>query len=270
MPAAVGLFEKASALVPQNVGFVLSLVHTLELSFDYDKAVHVALKFFIKNRLMKVGSLTGKMIAQFLEDPESTDTVWTLAWIPTTDDQGYAVAYPVNNPATEYSPHPRADEDWDSPSLDFMALVFTVVKILYFKGSLNRLPQLINMIEPTRQSSRQPLHMTSIRNEHAYYSTIVQILAKRATVFPPEEVFVNFSKGSSLKPIYVIGDSHVSPLAWGKIVVNGQQRQLVPKLVTGIKHWHLRPSSDFYPKANFQHAVSSCSVGSGPSSRLMI
>lgn len=32
-------------------------------------------------------------------------------------------------------------------------------------------------------------------------------------------------------------------------------RLLVPRLVTGVKQWHLRPDSSFYPKANFHHAV---------------
>jgi hypothetical protein len=267
LPAAIGLYEKALGLVPHNVGYALSLVHTLELGFDYDKAIQVALKFFIKNRLMKVGALSGKMIAEFLEDPDPTREQWTLTWTPTEDDRGYATAYPDNNPPPESSAPPvaAAEEDWDNPSMDFMALVFTVVKMLYFKGALHRLPPLINMIEPTRRCSRQALHLTSIRNEHAYYSTIIQILANRLTHASPAEVFVDHTKAATaaVKPLYVIGDSHVSPLAWSKVMLKRQERLLVPKLVTGIKHWHLRPSSDFYPKANFQSAVSSCPIGSG-------
>ncbi len=27
---------------------------------------------------------------------------------------------------------------------------------------------------------------------------------------------------------------------------------LRPALVTGLKHWHLRPESNFYPKKNFE------------------
>ena len=37
----------------------------------------------------------------------------------------------------------------------------------------------------------------------------------------------------------------------------GTPRLLVPKLVTGVKQWHLRPQGDFYPKASFQQSVSS-------------
>jgi hypothetical protein len=34
-------------------------------------------------------------------------------------------------------------------------------------------------------------------------------------------------------PIYVCGDSHTLPLVWNTVTVGGQQRMLVPALVTG-------------------------------------
>ncbi len=49
-------------------------------------------------------------------------------------------------------------------------------------------------------------------------------------------------------PVFVCGDSHTLPTAWQRVIVEGISRVLVPKLVTGLKHWHLRPESDFYPK----------------------
>jgi hypothetical protein len=52
-------------------------------------------------------------------------------------------------------------------------------------------------------------------------------------------------------PVYVCGDSHALSPAWRS--VNG--RLLVPKLVTGLKHWHLREDSSFYPKKNFHQVV---------------
>jgi hypothetical protein len=41
------------------------------------------------------------------------------------------------------------------------------------------------------------------------------------------------------------------------IRVRGEERLLVPKLVTGMKHWHLRTESDFYPKEHFYKIVKS-------------
>jgi hypothetical protein len=56
--------------------------------------------------------------------------------------------------------------------------------------------------------------------------------------------------------------------AWNVVTVGGKSRLLVPKLATGVKQWHLRPESDFYPKANFQNAVRSIPDGSDVSQSL--
>eukprot|EP01139_Manchomonas_bermudensis_P005484 Amastigsp_a175212_10.p3 type:complete len:185 gc:universal Amastigsp_a175212_10:560-6(-) len=42
---------------------------------------------------------------------------------------------------------------------------------------------------------------------------------------------------------------------------HGAPRLLVPRLVTGLKVWHLRPSSRFYPKANFANVVATLPRG---------
>ena len=51
------------------------------------------------------------------------------------------------------------------------------------------------------------------------------------------------------------GDSHSMSSAWHTITVKSQRRLLVPKLVTGLKCFHLRPESDFFPKYNFKCVV---------------
>ena len=58
------------------------------------------------------------------------------------------------------------------------------------------------------------------------------------------------------------GDSHALSPAWSKIALNGEERLLSPALVTGLKHWHLRDESNFYPKKNFYRALSSLPTGS--------
>jgi hypothetical protein len=47
--------------------------------------------------------------------------------------------------------------------------------MLYSCGALAVIPSLIQLIEPTRQISKVPLHTTNIRNEHAYYTCISQV-----------------------------------------------------------------------------------------------
>jgi len=63
-------------------------------------------------------------------------------------------------------------------------------------------------------------------------------------------------KEAAKRPLYVVGDSHTVPLAWNIIRVASESgklelRLMVPKLVTGLKQYHLRKESDFYPKAQF-------------------
>ncbi|CAN0085346.1 unnamed protein product [Hapterophycus canaliculatus] len=41
-----------------------------------------------------------------------------------------------------------------------------------------------------------------------------------------------------------------------------RRRVLRPALVTGLKHWHLRPESNFYPKKNFESVMSKIPKGS--------
>ena len=67
--------------------------------------------------------------------------------------------------------------------------------------------------------------------------------------------------------IYVCGDSHVMPVSWVDIEVKAtdgggtEKALLIPKLVTGVKQWHLRDNSNFYPKANFLNAIKSVPKG---------
>jgi hypothetical protein len=71
-------------------------------------------------------------------------------------------------------------------------------------------------------------------------------------------------------PIYICGDSHCLSLGWNIIecstsatasstpdaaVCDPSYHLLIPKLVTGVKQWHLRNESSFYPKQNFYNAM---------------
>lgn len=47
------------------------------------------------------------------------------------------------------------------------------------------------------------------------------------------------------------GDSHCLPPAWRVLDVRGARLLLRPVLATGVKVWHLRDSSTFYPKLDF-------------------
>ena len=190
-------------------------------------------------------------------------------------------------------------------------------------GNLSIIPALHRLIEPTRQSSLESLHLTSIRNESAYYRCVINVLSHRGIVIdihgprseppvisnsdlkgtsrPLESVAYHRNTNSlcddfwsdilsitprqvheaSRRPIYIVGDSHCISLAWSIIRVDerrqekdsdkvgtaigagtGHSRLLVPRLVTGLKQWHLRNEGTFYPKANFHHTIEGIPSGS--------
>ena len=67
---------------------------------------------------------------------------------------------------------------------------------------------------------------------------------------------------AAMRPIYVLGDSHSVCPAWSIVTVQGRSRLLVPRLATGVKQWHLRADSSFYPKHHFQRMAASIPRGS--------
>ncbi|CAN0551805.1 unnamed protein product, partial [Ectocarpus sp. 12 AP-2014] len=80
----------------------------------------------------------------------------------------------------------------------------------------------------------------------AYYCCITQLLASWTR---------RSCAATGGEAVYVCGDSHTLTPAWHEVTVGGKRRVLRPALVTGLKHWHLRPESDFYPKRNFERCV---------------
>ena len=238
---------------------------------------------------------------------------------------------------SDINPDASACEEYDADSLDLLAIAFTLVKMLYLQGKLHRLGALFKIIEPSRRRSSLPIHQTTVRNEHAYYQTVAQVMAYRLScaseseditsdssmngkvkaigcgmapllasdklpaalraqyaaqsalesksshtfmTFPVSPVLRNpaaaccnvfdsaLYKKAAARPIYVVGDSHTVPMAWNVIRVASsatgktEHRLLVPKLVTGVKQYHLRKDSDFYPKAQFAAMLKSIPDGS--------
>lgn len=158
--------------------------------------------------------------------------------------------------------------------LDLIALYATSVKVFYLKGLLSHLPMMVTLMERIRSMSQTPLHETLVRNELAYYQDIVQILSVRthAAVYGLPDV--SFALNDPLKsnkpewvaarqrPIYLCGDSHCLSGGWSILKVHSLPRLVIPKLVTGVKCWHLRPESKFYPKENFLQTIASIPIGS--------
>jgi tetratricopeptide (TPR) repeat protein len=208
-------------------------------------------------------------------------------------------------------------------SLDILALMFTAVKLLFTSGKLECIPHFVRLIEPSRvalqKQARTAIHQTHIRNEHAYYLCVVQIVAAHSDMYlaavEARRATGEGGSSSSLMSglrcwlrdrdggsagdtgvgedgerrdvVYVCGDSHSLSSAWwefttepGTAAAGGdgvttdtaagdgstarprRTITLVPKLVTGLKHWHLREESHFYPKEIFNRTCASIPDGS--------
>lgn len=59
--------------------------------------------------------------------------------------------------------------------------------------------------------------------------------------------------GSNIKPLFIVGDSHVLSTAWQTIrLPNGDYRTLIPVVVTGLKAWHCRVETRFFTQSLLQ------------------
>lgn len=245
------------------------------------------------------------------------------------DGAGAAATTSTNADDDSYANITLASED---ASLDILAIAFTVVKLLFTSGRLECIPHFARLVEPTRvalqKQGQKSIHETHIRNEHAYYLCVVQIVASHSSMYlaavesrmaeaaaaaatsateapstsasaspsPLEGLYcwlrdrrdpalpaAASASGPSAAAggvVYVCGDSHCLSSAWcdltpdssyGSGITSGTGAgaaaarpvfTLVPKLVTGLKHWHLRPESDFYPKEIFNLTCASIPDGS--------
>ncbi|KAL7573042.1 hypothetical protein ACA910_018734 [Epithemia clementina (nom. ined.)] len=70
-------------------------------------------------------------------------------------------------------------------------------------------------------------------------------------------------KDHNVKPLFLVGDSHVLSLAWQPIWIPGCStskdddglRLAVPIVITGLKAWHVRPDTHFFTYTNLQTMI---------------
>ena len=150
-----------------------------------------------------------------------------------------AVPPPARSPPGDVAP---------AESLDALACAFTAVKLLFCGGALGRAAALSAVASAWAAATPggHALHESPVRNEAAYGSCIHLLLTQHPPAVPPAQ--------PEEQPLFVLGDSHVLPCAWRTVTFRRKQRLLVPCLVTGIKAYHLRPSSCFYPKRQWERA----------------
>ncbi|KAK1931054.1 hypothetical protein P3T76_013243 [Phytophthora citrophthora] len=269
-------FQQAQNSDPRSASYALNRAHVLEISCRYTEAYNVLVSFFRENRALDVGkggaTLDAGSFVKILDDtvgwehrntemlPDKLQKTchssdWHVEW--KTEKGGYAKVSESGAASGAADGAPlnlgtmQANKGASSASseaeLDLMACFFTIVKILFVNGKLSALSALIRVLEPIRLG--RDLHQTSIRNEAAYYTCIAQLLSIQ------NGLVRNLPEVVSSDVIYVCGDSHTLATAWREISTQGHPTLLHPALVTGLKHWHLRQESTFYPKENFWRVV---------------
>ena len=268
---SIVLYERALAGAPSSASYALNLVHGYEIVGDYNAAWNAAISFLSANPSLSVGTVSSSDVLSALGALGQGDALPTAtpffpcASAPLAVEDALALSRQRFDPDSgvwtvdvvsggKNDAHPPASESgmledselvsvigYDVDELDLLALLCTMVKILYNVGAVPATALLIPIIDGIRGT--RPIHRTTIRNEHAYYCCIAQVLA-----YP---LATPLLEASSLPPLYVAGDSHSQTPAWRTVCLDGVDHVLTPRIVTGLKIWHLREESRFYPKANF-------------------
>lgn len=249
--ASLRFYKKSLELEKGNCSYLLNYVHTLELCKQYKEGVQEIQKFLTSFPNLSVGNLTCGHILNIIQNVKD---VYDLEAIQKMKFEELPVISSGD-----------ITQQYNSNELDLLAVFFTLIKIFYVVGALELITPLSKLIgkptiflknllnfkmvfffffsfkEPVRD--KRDLHLTTVRNEHAYYCCIIQLMDYHSLPLPKH------------KPIYVAGDSHSMSLAWQTIQVKDTSRIIHPMLVTGLKIWHLRPNSKFYPKFNFKNVI---------------
>ncbi len=248
---ATVLYSIATRIDPTNVNSVLSYVHTLELSCEYQIAMERINDFAAQNRRVRAGSVSGLAVAQIFEKLGRVNGRPLLhSWEDDRPVPRLSVAHAGD------SADPKTSQEVFTPeSLDFLGLLFTACKIAYVAGDLELLVPLIELVHV--ETVGRDLHKTLIRNEAAYFGCVRELVSMLPSPRPAQAGERCIEDSTKQPPIYVVGDSHSLSCGWHTIEDhNGHIRILRPMLVTGLKCWHMRPESRFYPKVNLHNVLS--------------
>lgn len=270
------LYLKALALKPQSSSYALNLIHGLEVLNQYQQAFDEVKAFCKANAQMTlvsddVSTLSCADILRAIADVEDLlehsgrlQEMQRHGGDKISKNQRKKQNKAKSNAGAEKNPEESADGDsnkeeaeketpekmsgggpkrpYSAEELDLLAFFCTLAKIVFIVGALDLVQALVKLIEPVREG--RELHTTTIRNELAYYCCIAQLMGYHKLPLKDN------------RPLYVAGDSHSMATAWHTLNIKGEERLLKPMLVTGLKMWHLRPESVFFPKNNFYNVVS--------------
>jgi hypothetical protein len=218
------ILEKCHSLQKENTFYLLMLVNSLQVLFEYNKALDFIAAFFkIHLKEFLFDTATGKFIyPDYLKIKQLTDK----------------------------------KED-----LYILCLTFYSIQILFLQGKLKYLNSWLSRIDYFINNSpklRVDLTDTEIKTEYYYYMYTVELIKYYTE---KSEVIDNIEENlKKYKPLYVIGDPHVLSISFQLVKYHDEVRVTLPLLATGLQINHLRDECDFFPAVNFENAVSRLST----------
>jgi len=229
--------------------YVLNLVHDLEVLNQYDEAFRILKEHLYVQRNAYVGPVHIAAIWNIIRhiDVLSDHQIWKPKESRPSASTAHAKPLP-EVPGTVDMSKPYGQQD-----LDLLATIFTLVKVAYITGVLDILPDICKLTNTACEG--RDIHDTTIKNENAYFSCITGLMSYHAST-------IEHPPSASLSRLYVAGDSHSMAPAWHLMQLRGKAHLVQPLLVTGLKIWHLRPESRFFPKNNFYNVVPRAPKGS--------
>ena len=234
------ILEHAHNLAPKSIDVMLLTMHVQENVCDLDAALRFVANF-----------LDSKHDRQVLRKVDLSKFVQVIRLHMNGKSEGLETLVKTEFSSLQNEPPKKASPTGSMADLELqlLAVYFTIVKIYFLKGEMMVVPYLVELLKPLFTMNKD-LHKTLIRNEQAFYSCISQI----SEVCPPPMISQN--------KLFIVGDSHILPLAWRSIDYKGKKYTTTPVLVTGLKIWHLRKESQFYTKRCFEKAVQQIPSGS--------
>ncbi|BBM97340.1 hypothetical protein MPTK1_1g04980 [Marchantia polymorpha subsp. ruderalis] len=222
---AVELYEMASTMSPSTPGYFLSLIHLYEVTYEYHKGLEKAVTSF-RNAKSSIRNLSYRSAIQCIDNNKgiSQDQESNPSESHVGVEYPRWCILPSRDVEAEQERHVLVNNNQENDGSD--------------RGT------------SSRAASAKPLHQTLVRNEAAYFTCLHQILEDYPIPLPLGPI----EKSNAL---FLAGDSHCLSAAWRRVCPRGKDCVLIPKLVTGLKIWHLRPESDFYPKIAFENTMKS-------------
>lgn len=202
--------EEACPLVVMPLHLVNFYLDVLDSSMEREKALEKVLFYLAANPHLSLGDLTAEKFLRIYHKSE--------------------IALVEGRKA-------ETDED-----LDFLNLIFKIVKLCYCLGKLDTASIVCQYMERVVAASPHLL-LTSIKNNYSYFQYLAKLLTLK---FPIQNYDTR---------LYILGDSHCLSPAWDVLESEGKRCLIEPILVTGCKLWHLRDSSLIHAKVNYQEAL---------------